>query len=147
VSTLNNESTARIALAAYLSRIYQANIDKNIYELISIDNGVFADRFNYFCPKLEPLAFEKALISGCAAGSEPALDLKYGFREAVGTEVTADYVSVAKLRFEHVPELSFVQYDGASLPFPNDSFSMVISGHIIEHTPSPFDYLKEHAHF
>lgn len=84
------------------------------------------------------------LISGCAIGSEQIVARRFGFKEAFGVEVVKDLVEIAKIRLEDYPGCHVDLYDGSRLPFPAEHFSTVYSGHVIEHTPSPFRYFAEH---
>jgi SAM-dependent methyltransferase len=138
------EVVATDRLRAYLTRIGQHDVERNVAELMAIQNGGFVDRFNYFIQHLDRDAYAHVMISGCSVGSEAALAKLLGFKRVSSTEVTEEYVSIARDRFAHQPELRFYQYDGQTLPFRTGEFSMLISGHIIEHTPSPRQYLAEH---
>jgi SAM-dependent methyltransferase len=109
-----------------------------------LDDGGFRDRFNYFVPKLPPEAKESLLVSGCAVGTELAVALEYGFKAVVGSEVSAEYVDIANRRFSNTAAARAVLISRNELPFRDGMFSCVASGHIIEHTPSPCFYLKEH---
>ena len=51
---------------------------------------------------------------------------------------------MAKERLSRDSSMHIDYYDGVNLPYNNNYFSMICSGHIIEHTPSPFSYLHEH---
>jgi SAM-dependent methyltransferase len=69
---------------------------------------------------------------------------RYGFQEIFGTEVAPEYVQIASQRLLDQNGFQVFLYDGRNLPFANDAFTAIVSGHIIEHTPSPYEYLKEH---
>lgn len=138
-----NEAACRARLSEYLTRVGQEPVDRNVHELFSLESGV-SDRFNYFAPRMPANTRRRLLVSGCAAGSEMIIAREYGFQEVVGTEVVQDYVEITNVRLIHQNGFHVVLYDGRDLPFASDSFTAVVSGHIIEHTPSPYDYLKEH---
>ena len=130
-------------LIDYLKSIGQVNPEINAEQLLSIEGG-FIERFKFFAPFI-PNDFKKnILISGCAVGSELIAALQFDFIHATGTEVTAEYVSMAKKRIQSYSNMHVDLYDGIRLPYPDESFTTVYSGHIIEHTPSPFEYFKEH---
>lgn len=106
-----------------------------------------ASRFAYLFALLPPQLFgssSRALISGTAAGSEMLVAKKSGFGEVHGTEVEAVYIDICKTRFQSLPGLYPVLYDGKRLPYEDGFFDLVVSGHIIEHTEDPFAYLGEH---
>jgi SAM-dependent methyltransferase len=130
-------------LKYYLQRMGQQNIDANVHSLMGIDDG-FADRFNYLDKYVPDHSRSSILISGCAVGSEMILARRFGWRRVVGTEVNREYLSFAGKRLEKMDSAVIVHYDGDRLPFRDNAFSTIFSGHVIEHTHSPFKYFKEH---
>ena len=139
----SSEDMARQMLSEYLTEVGQFNLEKNLDELMSLDGG-FIGRFDYFTPYLDKAAKENILISGCSVGSEHFVAKRYGFGDVVGTEVIEKYVDIARMRFGDRTDLRIELYNGLRLPFANDYFSCVYSGHVIEHTPRPSDYFREH---
>ena len=119
------------------------NVEAHIQELLDLDSGI-ASRFEYCTPRMPAAARKKLLVSGCACGSEMIIARRYGFREIHGTEVVSDLIRICQQRFEGSEGLFPVEYDGTTLPYPDESFSSIASGHIIEHTPDPEAYLQEH---
>ena len=77
-------------------------------------------------------------------GSETLIAREYDFRHVYGTEVDKELVSIADYRIKPYFNFCILLYDGARLPYQDSVFTSVVSGHIIEHTISPFFYLKEH---
>jgi len=136
----SKEAACRDRLRAYLHRVGQSNPEKNLSELLG---DHYTDQFNYFSPRLPATAFRKALISGCAVGSELIVARRFGMKEVVGVEVVPEYVSIARDRFSDLSGYDVVLYSGAKLPFPDGHFSFVTSAHVIEHTPWPFGYFRE----
>lgn len=137
-----DEETARELLRRYLQSINQPNVDKNVEELMSTIG--FEGRFSFFVPRLDSSAADRLLISGCAVGSEHIVAKRFGFNEVYGTEVTSEYVQIASSRLRSTPGCFVDFYGGKGLPYANDFFSCVYSGHVIEHTPDPFYYFMEH---
>lgn len=145
--TLNfqNELQCRELLRKYLDSIGQWSIDKVIEDYISLDGGV-AGRFEYFLSKVPKTVLKRLLVSGCAAGSELIIARNvFGFQEITATDVVADFVHIAQSRLSGYPGFHVDLYDGTHLPYPDGCFAAIVSGHIIEHTQSPFDYLREHV--
>lgn len=138
------EEACRILLKQYLTRIGQEPIDLNVDQLFAIEGTGVSSRFNYFVPRMPISTRQRLLVSGCAAGSEMIIARQYGFQEIFGTEVAQDYVDITRERLENQEGFEVLLYDGLKLPFPDNTFSAAVSGHIIEHTRSPFHYLKEH---
>lgn len=136
------ESVCRDQLREYLTRIGQEPVDRNLDELFSLESGV-RDRFNYFVPRMPESARQRLLVSGCAAASELIIARSYGFQEIFGTEVVPEYIDISRQRLLGQDGFEVFLYDGNNLPFASDTFTAVVSGHIIEHTPSPYQYLKE----
>ncbi len=132
----------RLLLRAHLESTQQSNIDKNVDELMSFAG--YAERFHFFVPHIDALAKERLLISGCAVGSEHLVARSFGFREIIGTEISMNYVRIARERFSGVDGLIVDFCAGSSLPYASESFSMIYSGHVIEHSGNPFEYFKEH---
>lgn len=139
----NLEHAAQKATRRYLKAIHQVNLEANLNNLFDIDGG-YVSRFEYFFPFLLDLDKQRLLISGCAVGSEIIVAKRYGFQEVYGTEVSEEYVKVARERLKNDPTIHIDFYDGKYLPYQDSFFSMIYSGHVIEHTSSPFLYLKEH---
>jgi SAM-dependent methyltransferase len=130
-------------LRTYLENRKQWNIEKNIEELLTIGGG-FIDRLNFFMPHLSDKHKENLLVSGCSVGSELIIARNYGFKSATGTEVVDEYVIIGKNRTKHIPNIQIDYYDGSKLPYKDGQFTCIVSGHIIEHTPSPYNYFVEH---
>jgi SAM-dependent methyltransferase len=138
------EAACKARLREYLISIGQRWVDDNVEHLTSLESGV-RDRFNYFAPRMPEGTRMRLLVSGCAVGSEMIIARRYGFREIVGTEVAREYAEMAQLRLGGDDGFGVVLYEGLQLPFRDETFSSVVSGHIIEHTPSPYEYLREHV--
>ena len=68
----------------------------------------------------------------------------YGFRLVWGTEVNSRVAHLAALQLTGKPNIGCLLYDGGRLPLKSDSFPVVASGHVIEHTVDPAAYLNEH---
>ncbi len=85
----------------------------------------------------------KILLSGMAVGSEMIAAKNYGFGEVYGVEVEPFYVEMCKKRFSQIEKMFPSLYEGRNLPYADNTFDVIMSGHIIEHTESPFEYLKE----
>lgn len=139
----NLEGAAKNATSRYLDAIHQVNLEANLKNLFDIEGG-YVSRFEYFSPYLRDSDKQRLLISGCAVGSEMIVAKRYGFQDVYGTEVSEEYVKIARTRLKNDPTIHVDYYDGRYLPYQDSFFSMIYSGHVIEHTSSPFLYLKEH---
>ena len=117
--------------------------DLHVRELMALDSG-FLSRFKYIQSHLPAAALQRLLISGCSAGSEMIVARQFGFQEIHGTEVAQQYIDICQKRLNQCSGFEAVYYDGSHLPYPDERFTCVISAHIIEHTPSPYEYLREH---
>lgn len=138
------DGRARARLRAWLrSQEYGEDaIEAQVTELY--DPGGIRSRFAYFMPLFDDAARQRLLVSGTAIGTEMLLARDYGFESVCGTEVTPDLVEICRLRIADQPGLSVTHYDGKTLPFADASFTAVTSGHVIEHTWSPREYMREH---
>jgi len=137
------EKNVKIKLIKYLTDIGQFDPEKNADQLFSLTGG-FQSRFDYFVPYIDENAKRSMLISGCAIGSEIIVARKYGFQEIYGTEITKEYLEIASLRLAGTRGFHIDLYDGLHLPYNDGQFTMVYSGHVIEHTISPYKYFREH---
>jgi len=137
------EAKCRERVRQYLIGQNRPRVERNLDDLFSLQD-VFRQRFNYILTHVPDGAKRRLLVSGCAAGSELIVARNCGFQEMFGTEIVPEYVSICQERLVGVPACQVNLYDGSALPYADESFSTIVSGHIIEHTPSPFDYLREH---
>jgi len=140
----SREGGCETALREFLTFRGQHPVEDNVQQLITLDGG-FVARFNYFVPRIPPAAFRHLLISGSAAGSEMIVARRFGFQRICGTEVRQEYVDITNARLSGGEGFEAIHYDGETLPYADETFSMIISGHIIEHTPSPYEYFREHV--
>lgn len=138
------EVHANSMIRSLLTRQGQWNLEDNINQLHSTEGG-FVSRFDFFVPFIPKQFLESILISGCSAGSEHFVARRFGFDNVFGTEVDTDLVEIAKFRLEDQPSYHVDYYDGMSLPYADASFSVIYSGHVIEHTSNPFQYFCEHV--
>jgi len=137
------ELSTRESIREFLSSQNQVNLDKNIEELMDI-NGGYKGRFEYFDSYLSAFHKKRILISGCAIGSEMIVAKQFGFSEIYGTEISQDLVRIGNARLKDLRNMTINYINGNILPFADESFTMVYSGHVIEHTSDPFLYIKEH---
>lgn len=138
----NLEELASKRLRTHLEKKGQHGIEKNLEELLVGDG--YIERFHLIEDCVGGACKERLLISGCAVGTEHLVARNFGFREIYGTEVIEEYVEIAKMRLSAQEGMFVDLYDGKTLPYEDAYFSFVYSGHIIEHTPSPFGYFCEH---
>ncbi len=139
----NTEKVLKEKLIQYLKRCGSIDPETNADQLSSLSGG-FKSRFDYFIPYIDENAKHCLLISGCAIGSELIVARKYGFQEIYGTEISKDYLEIAGIRLADAKGFHLDLYDGLHLPYHDKQFTMVYSGHVIEHTISPYKYFKEH---
>ncbi|MCC6653501.1 MAG: class I SAM-dependent methyltransferase [Candidatus Eisenbacteria bacterium] len=86
----------------------------------------------------------RLLISGMGSGSEMIAARNFGFGEIYGTELDPFYISLVSDRLAGHPGFFPTAVDGRSIPFGDDTFDVVVSGHIVEHTADPASYVAEH---
>lgn len=144
VPDAHTEAECQHLLRQYVPAIVTPDhVEAHLHELISLDGG-FVGRFEYAAPRIPDPAKQRLLISGCAAGSEMIVARRYGFQEIHGTEVVPALVEICRRRLADGEAFETTHYDGLHLPFPDEHFTTIMSGHIIEHTPSPYAYMREH---
>ena len=86
------------------------------------------------------------LSSGCGSGGDLLAFMAAGAGFVNGIEVNLRLANLAKIRFsdtEYQSKASISMYDGNVLPFENNSFDIVFSAHVLEHTQNPSKYLEE----
>lgn len=140
---LTKEERLREMVIAHLVGRNQRNLEKNIHELLDTEGG-FVERFMFFVPMLDEAAKDRILISGCSAGSEFVVAKRFGFKAAAGVEIHQSLVDICRVRLEDDPDCEVAIYDGKKLPYSDGEFGTIYSGHVIEHTPEPFEYFREH---
>lgn len=142
--TQSNEDIARAMLIERYKDSYGAQVMEQAEILLSLDG--YIDRFNYLLSALGQRVddlYPSILVSGYAAGSEMIVARNFGFQEIYGVEVDASLFEIAKVRVANLPKIFPTIYNGFNLPYDDQQFNLVVSGHIIEHTESPKRYLKE----
>lgn len=118
-------------------------IQTQIDYIFPLDGG-FIERFNLLEQYLKQDHYHSLLVSGSAVGSELFVGIKRGFKEVSGTEIWPIYNEIARMRFNTLKNIFVYDVTGVTLPFENAKFSVIMSGHIIEHTMDPEQYLCEH---
>jgi SAM-dependent methyltransferase len=61
-------------------------------------------------------------------------------RKIIGLDIAEHVIAKAKSRLGDRPRLSFVLYDGISVPLPDKSFDMIYSVAALQHVPKPYVY-------
>jgi SAM-dependent methyltransferase len=138
------EEIARETLRRHLQDLQFWNVEGAVE--FSMSFGGAHDRFAYLKSVLAGRGFSRAsrcLISGSSVGSEMWVARTGGFSEVYGVEVDPFYAKVCAWRFQPGSGIYTLLYDGERLPCPDDSFDLVVSGHVVEHTTDPCHYLKE----
>ena len=92
------------------------------------------------------LAGATVLSSGCGSAGDLQAFLHQGAAIAYGIEVDPGLAHLARQRFagtEFEPVIHVDVYNGLTLPYAYNSFDVVFSVHVIEHTQDPERYLIE----
>jgi ubiquinone/menaquinone biosynthesis C-methylase UbiE len=85
---------------------------------------------------VQPRGDERALDVGCGAGAL-AFALAPLVREVVGLDRSPELLEQARARAAGHPNVSFVEGDGAKLPFPDGSFDLTATLRTLHHVPRP----------
>jgi GT2 family glycosyltransferase/glycosyltransferase involved in cell wall biosynthesis len=139
-----HESAARQALEALLRRKGEPAPAAHAAELLATEPSF--GRLLYLSAHAPADALREGsaiLISGFAAGSEMIAARRMGFGAVHGVEVDGELVDICRDRLRSFADMHPRHYDGATLPFADESFGVVASGHVIEHTADPQGYLGE----
>ena len=86
------------------------------------------------------------LSSGCGTAGDLFAFMDRGAKKTFGIETSHELAKLAYKRFEgtpYKPRVTIQVYDGYILPYPCNTFDIVVSMHVIEHTRSPKLYLEE----
>ena len=140
---LNHEDEVRLMLVERYKGSYGEQVKEKVELLLNLDG--YAGRFNWMQSVLKDTieSLHSILISGYGAGSEMIVAQSYGFQEIHGVEVDSSLLDATKTRLAELPGMFPALYDGSTLPYNDERFDVVVSGHIIEHTKSPKEYLCE----
>ena len=109
------------------------------------DPDTYMSRFVFTNKVIPPHQRSKLLISGCAVGGEVLAALRCGYKEVVGTEIWSVYSHICRERFAQNDRVTVVHYDGGRAPFEGETFDVVMTCHIIEHTGDPRFYFIDHT--
>ena len=144
--TLNTtvEDRTRVCLIEHFSTSYGERVTSYVETLLRTDH--YIDRFQYLLSIVGSTNFPQAatiLISGCGAGSEMLAARQFGFGKIHGVEVDWFWVTLCQDRLSYFPSMYPVLYGGDYLPYADEQFEVVASGHVIEHTSNPSLYLRE----
>ncbi len=138
------EQETRIKLIEHFTKAYGNRVESHVDALLSLQSDL--GRFRYLQNKIGLAAFspeQSILISGFSVGSEMLVAKTLGFGEIHGVEVSRFYYETCKQRVGHISGMHPQLYDGLTLPYENNRFSVVESSHVIEHTQSPEMYVSE----
>jgi SAM-dependent methyltransferase len=85
----------------------------------------------------------KILVPGSALGGECFAALELGAREVTGLEIFGELVLESKkyATSRDATNVTFLEFDGRK--FPNHGYDLVLSGHVIEHSPDWREHLNE----
>ena len=140
---LSNEDAARTMLVERYKSSYGDQVKEKVELLLKLDG--YTSRFKWLQSILKESisSLHNIMISGYGAGSEMIVARRFGFQEIHGVEVDPALLDVTKTRLTELQEMYPALYDGVTLPYKDEQFDLLVSGHIIEHTESPKDYLHE----
>jgi SAM-dependent methyltransferase len=138
------EEEVRRLLLEHFAPLYQERVENYVSTLLALDS--YVGRFEYLRSITGPALFRpdaKILISGCGPGSEMLMARKFGFAQIYGVEVEQFWIDACRRRLAYFPDMHAAHYDGEFLPYHDEMFDVIASGHVIEHTADPDQYLRE----
>lgn len=87
--------------------------------------------------------FDSILEVGCGSGAVIEQLLSLGLKGKIaGCDFSLQLSAIEKLRAKN-PSLNFVEFDGETIPFDDESFDFVYATHVLEHVLEPRRFLKE----
>jgi len=149
--SLDPEVEARIEdrLSEHFTRLGYFNVEQAVGWSLSLGRALA--RFHPLLPLIgvdldgsPGLGRLRLLVSGMGSGSEMIAARNFGFDEIYGTELEAFYISLVAERLAGHPDFFPTAVDGQSVPFGDEEFDVVVSGHIVELTVDPAAYVAEH---
>jgi 2-polyprenyl-3-methyl-5-hydroxy-6-metoxy-1,4-benzoquinol methylase len=87
-------------------------------------------------------ADSKILDVGCSYGSLAYNLYKAGYKNVHGIDPEKEFVEKGKESYKEIADNLSV-FDGAHIPYPDDTFDVVLMFDVIEHIPHIQDFLKE----
>ncbi len=138
------EDETRAQLVEHFSGDYSDRISDYVSNLLACEH--YESRFHYLHSVIGPEVFNarsRILISGCGVGSEMIVARKFGFGPVHGIEVEDIWCRTTRSRLRCIPDMHTSYYDGDYLPYVDESFEVIASGHVIEHTRDPALYIRE----
>ena len=115
------------------ARVYETN-DAGVYKMCRKD-------YPDVLAELEKENFSDLLDCGC--GTAPMLSLlqkKYPKKHYTGIDLTPEMIEVA--RAKHMPGVNLIVGDCEALPFPDESFDVVICCQSFHHYPNPQSFFN-----
>ncbi|MCL5807170.1 MAG: methyltransferase domain-containing protein [Deltaproteobacteria bacterium] len=138
------ENEIRLLLKDHYESVYHEHTENYVNSLLSLVN--YECRYQYLQSVIGNDSFRpesRIFVSGFSVGSEMIVARQFGFGKIYGAEVDLFLVNVCRKRLSQFPDMYPVHYDGNTLPYENEQFDVLVSGHIVEHTRVPELYLKE----
>jgi SAM-dependent methyltransferase len=111
-----------------------------------VDIAAYRGRLAEFCrmANLKDLEGQTVVAVGAALGGEVIASFELGAKEVIGLEVDQALVERAtQILMNHgLSECRFATFDGVEFP-EIGPVDIVLSGHVIEHTPDPVRHLRD----
>ncbi len=128
---------------------YAKPIDDEVSQKRILETHLDTTRFFPYADAIEQyhtLKDQRVLSSGCSSAGCVSVFLERGASRVHGVEVDPTLTNLAQLRFsgtEWEPKVEIEQYSGHGLPYENDTFDIISSLHVLEHTYDNNLYLSE----
>ena len=138
------ENEAKDLMTEHYAPVYKERVNEVIDTWFLTDH--LASRYLYLQSVVGKGVFNaqySILISGFAAGSEMIVARQFGFGKVYGVEVEQILTEACLIRLKYLPDMYPLHYDGDYLPYEDNQFNVIASGHVIEHTRDPELYLRE----
>jgi ubiquinone/menaquinone biosynthesis C-methylase UbiE len=133
--------SADSAVKQFYTSYHDRIADKRYHSPYWLRRYVHHQIYAQFLAHLRP--GDSMLDAGCGEGVLSCLAARQGCK-VVGTDISAPNVRAARaLAAEWNLPVSFLQGDSERLAFPDDSFDVVVSSHVLEHLPDPRAGLAE----
>jgi ubiquinone/menaquinone biosynthesis C-methylase UbiE len=122
------------------------NVPGNYYNKYHTKNPIARTLMNGFYNSLDnflgDIQVESILDAGCGEGEITNLiNMNYNnIKKLQGIELESEVVEEANIRF---PELDITQGSIYNLPFPNNSFDLVVTCEVLEHLDNPSKGIEE----
>lgn len=126
----------------YIAGLFDKIVESIPFEINKTEKNIVYRKINKYFKQDKDIAI---LDFGCGKGQLVFYLYALGYKKVFGVDITSQDENIRFLKEMGIVENLFLQYDGQSLPFQDESFNMVISEQVLEHVFDIDGYYYETA--